>query len=154
METPTAVKTGRTRTGTGTRTDVGSGRALAETPGSSRLVWKVALVNLVVGVAGIALTAFYWGSAAAGFAAGFAVSAANVLWLFRIAAKGVLMEPEKAGRYVTFNYYVRFAVTALVFLGLVAKGVFEAWPVVTGLTVCVAATVASVIYAAKEEAGE
>jgi len=89
-----------------------------------------------------------------GFASGFLIGAISMLWLIRIARRGMRMPPEKVERFVKAAYHLRFAAVAALFAVLIAKGILSPWPLVAGLTGSIATTVGTMIYLAKEEAAD
>ncbi len=89
-----------------------------------------------------------------GFASGFLIGSVSMLWLIRIARRGMRMDPEKVERFVKAAYHLRFAAVAALFAVLIAKGILSPWPLVAGLTGSIATTVCTMIYLAKEEAAD
>lgn len=113
---------------------------------------KVLLANLAscVVLSGV-LLAVANGPVVPGFAAGFLIGSISMLWLIRIARRGMSMDPEKVERFVKAAYHLRFAAVAALFAVLIAKGILSPWPLVAGLTGSIATTVCTMIYLAKEE---
>src|SRR4030066_543145 len=97
-----------------------------------RISSRVGLVNASVCALIAGLVANFDSSIVPGFAAGFAIGALNIFWLLRIARRGVRMSPEKAGRFVTMAYPVRFALVAALFALFIVKGMLSPWPLVAG----------------------
>ena len=89
---------------------------------SKRVSSRVALVNASVCAVIAGLIAFFDSSIVPGFAAGFATGALNIHWLLKIARRSVKMSPEKAGRFVTLAYPIRFALVAALFALFIVKG--------------------------------
>ncbi|MEK7773627.1 MAG: ATP synthase subunit I [Deltaproteobacteria bacterium] len=119
---------------------------------ASQAAYKAGVANLIAGVGGtLASAIIISGAVAVGFAAGYIVGAVNILWLFKIATKGINMAPQKAGRYVASSYYLRYAITILALGALIATRLVKAWPAVAGLTVCIFTTIAAMIFAVREE---
>lgn len=113
---------------------------------------RVTAVNMASCLVSSALLAVFYMEHAPGFAAGFLIGAMNIYWLLRIARKGILMNPEKAGRLIAISYHVRFAAVALAFGLLITKGLLSPWPMLAGLTVSVFTTICTMIFLAREEA--
>lgn len=145
------------RTGSGAQESGEAGEADSNDPpedfsAASSVAYKAGVANLITGVGGtLALAIIISGAVAVGFAAGYIVGAVNILWLFRIAKKGINMAPQKAGRYVASSYSLRYAITILALGALISTRLVKAWPAVAGLTVCIFTTIAAVIFAAREE---
>lgn len=116
-----------------------------------RISSRVGLVNASVCALIAGLLAFFDSSIVPGFAAGFAIGALNIYWLLRIARRGVRMSPEKAGRFVTMAYPVRFALVAALFALFIVKGMLSPWPLVAGFALSIVTTVCTMIYFAREE---
>lgn len=116
-----------------------------------RISSRLALVNVSTCAVIAALLAFFDSSIVPGFAAGFTIGALNIYWLLRIARKGVRMSPEKAGRFVTMAYPVRFALVAALFALFIVKGLMSPWPLVAGFTLSIITAVCTMIYFAREE---
>ncbi|MCC6502798.1 MAG: ATP synthase subunit I [Deltaproteobacteria bacterium] len=118
---------------------------------SKRVSSRVALVNACACAAIAGLIAFFDSSIVPGFAAGFATGALNIHWLLKIARRSVTMSPEKAGRFVTLAYPVRFALVAALFALFIVKGLISPWPLVAGFALSIATAVCTMIYFAREE---
>ncbi len=115
-------------------------------------IFKVALINLGIGVVVALITAFALTGFSAGFSAGYFLGFINLLWLFRIVKKAMLMAPEKAMRFVSTRYYARFAITAGVIVVLISRGVLSTpWPPLAGIALSVFIATGSLIFIAKEE---
>lgn len=119
---------------------------------ASAVALKAGLANISAGVAGTAVLFIFGARFVPGFLAGFLIGALNLYWLLKISRRIVTMPAEKAGRFVTISYYVRFALTAAAVGALVASGLVSPWPVVAGLSVSVFTTIASMVLIAREEA--
>ncbi len=119
---------------------------------AARISSRVALVNASVCALIAGLLAFFDSSIVPGFAAGFTIGALNIFWLLRIARRGVKMTPEKAGRFVTVAYPVRFALVAALFALFIVKGMLSPWPLVAGFSLSIITAVCTMIYFAREEA--
>ena len=116
---------------------------------------KVLLANLAAcAVLSGVLLAVVNSSIVPGFASGFLIGTVSMLWLIRIARRGMRMAPEKVERFVKAAYHLRFAAVAALFAVLIAKGILSPWPLVAGLTGSIATTVGTMIYLAKEEAAD
>lgn len=113
---------------------------------------RVTLANAAVCAALCIALAFYNAQMVPALAAGFAIGALNMMMLFRTARRGVRLPAEKAGRFVTISYYLRFAAVAAVIAAVVAKGYLSPWPLVAGFAGSVIVTVCTMIYIAREEA--
>ncbi|MFQ5480446.1 MAG: ATP synthase subunit I [Thermodesulfobacteriota bacterium] len=115
-------------------------------------ILKVALINLGIGAAAALITAFALNGFTAGFTAGYLLGFINLLWLFRIVKKALLMNPDKAMRFVSTRYYARFAITAGIIVVLVSRGVLSTpWPPLAGIALSVLTATGSLILIAKEE---
>lgn len=119
---------------------------------TARISSRVALVNASVCALIAGALAFFDSSIVPGFAAGFTIGALNIFWLLRIARRGVKMTPEKAGRFVTVAYPVRFALVAALFALFIVKGMLSPWPLVAGFSLSIITAVCTMIYFAREEA--
>jgi hypothetical protein len=119
---------------------------------ATRISSRVALVNASVCALIAGLLAFFDSSIVPGFAAGFTIGALNIFWLLRIARRGVKMTPEKAGRFVTMAYPIRFALVAALFALFIVKGMLSPWPLVAGFSLSILTAVCTMIYFAREEA--
>lgn len=121
-------------------------------PQASSMVYKAWVANLVVfGAGAIASAMMISWPVAVGFAAGYMIGVANILFLFNIAKKGVKMTCHKAGQYVASRYYLRYTATIIALCVLIATGLVKAWPALAGLTVCIFTTIVSMVFAAREE---
>ncbi len=107
-----------------------------------------ALVNLaacstVVAVLGlIGLTP----RVAFGFTVGYLLGVMNIFWLSRITHKAATMAHEKAVRYTTVNYYVRFMATVLVFALIIIMDIIKPGPPIVGFGVSICTTMATMVY--------
>lgn len=113
---------------------------------------KVGIFNAVAFFIGLALTFLIKSAFVPAFAAGYILGVVNVFWLLRIARRGVLMEAEKAGRFVTFSYFVRFAITTAVLGMLISTGMLSPWPMLAGLSGAIFTTIGVLFFIAREEA--
>lgn len=118
----------------------------------SKVAYRVARANLITGTAGVAACALFKTHAATGFAAGYIIGVINIFWLLRIARKGTGMAPDRAVRFVTRRYYIRFLTTALVFALLISRGILPPAPLLVGLTGAILTTIIVMISLAREEA--
>jgi hypothetical protein len=112
------------------------------------MAFKVGLVNLAAcstGVAVLVATRFQ-AAVAVGFAFGYLLGVVNIFWLSRIINKAARMEVEKAARYATGNYYIRFMVTALVFVVIIVLGILRPGPLLAGFAVSIFITMAAMSY--------
>ncbi|MBI2400732.1 MAG: ATP synthase subunit I [Deltaproteobacteria bacterium] len=116
-----------------------------------RISSRLALVNVSACAAVAGILVFFDSSIVPGFAAGFTIGALNIYWLLRIARRGVRMSPEKAGRFVTMAYPIRFALVAALFALFIVKGLMSPWPLVAGFTLSIITAVCTMIYFAREE---
>ena len=120
--------------------------------GSLPGIYKVALANLGLGAAVALITALALKGFSAGFTAGYLLGFINLLWLFRIVKKALAMNPEKAMRFVSTRYYLRFAITAAIIFLLISRGMLSSpWPPLAGIALSVFVATASLIFIAKEE---
>jgi hypothetical protein len=109
--------------------------------------------NIAVLLIGAAIGESQYGRhATVGYAAGFILSAVNIIWLYRIAGKGLTLPPDKVARFVSIRYYLRFIITALLCVALIKKGYVGPLPFLVGITTAVAANIAVMIIVAKREA--
>ncbi|MBI5643468.1 MAG: ATP synthase subunit I [Deltaproteobacteria bacterium] len=115
------------------------------------LIYRVVFFNLLAGIAGTAIALSFGPRSAAGFAAGLLLGVINVLWLMRIAAKGVRLDSLRAGRLVARSYYLRFAATALILAIIVSRGLLNPLPLLAGLTGSILTTLGVMIFFALEE---
>jgi len=122
--------------------------------GAASVALKVGAVNAAVGLIGTAVAFFIKNTAATGFAAGFILGGVNGLLLLRIARKGVSMRADKAARFVTASYSVRFVLTAVVLTLLIYRGFLTPWPLLSGLTTSIFATIGTLIGIARKEASQ
>jgi hypothetical protein len=118
---------------------------------SSPVHARVALVNAAAGIIGLGASVMAGPGVAKGFAAGYAIGLVNLLWLLRIATRGLTMTPERAGRYVAVRYYIRFILTAGIFIILIKNGILSPWPPVAGLSASIFATIGALVISAREE---
>ncbi|MBI5493054.1 MAG: ATP synthase subunit I [Deltaproteobacteria bacterium] len=118
---------------------------------SASTAYKIAAVNLAVGLGGTVVTALIKNSLASGFAAGYIIGVLNIFWLVRIVRKGINLDSKKAGRMMAGGYYARFAATAVVMTYIVAKGILTPLPLLLGFTGSIFATVGVTIFVAMEE---
>jgi hypothetical protein len=116
-----------------------------------RISSRLALINVSACAVIAGFLAFFDSSIVPGFAAGFTIGALNTYWLLRIARRGVKMSPEKAGRFVTMAYPIRFALVAALFALFIVKGLMSPWPLVAGFTLSIITAVCTMIYFAREE---
>ncbi len=114
--------------------------------------YRVALMNFGLGAAVAVITAITLKGFSVGFSAGYILGFINLLWLFRIVKKALVMSPEKAMRFVSTRYYARFAITAAIIFILVSRGILSTpWPPLAGIALSVFASTGSLIFIAKEE---
>ena len=111
---------------------------------------KTGRINLVIGILCL-LAGVYFGTAVLSVAAGYIVGTLNMLWLMRIASKGITMTPDRAAKRVARSYYVRFAATVLVFVLLISKGLLNPWLLMAGFSLPVFSVIGVMIYTAREE---
>lgn len=117
----------------------------------AKVTFRAGAFNLGACVTGTAAAAFISGSVALAFATGFTFGVLNLYWLLRIANKGIQMGAEKAMRFVSISYYIRFAITALVFGVLITKADMSPWALLAGLAGSITTTLLVMIFVAKEE---
>ncbi len=124
-----------------------------ENTGSS-MVFKVGLVNLATCSAGVAvLVAIRSGPGVAfGFAFGYLLGVVNIFWLSRITNKAAHMAVDKAVRYTTANYYIRFMVTVLIFVVIIVMDILKPGPPIVGFAVSICTTMATMVYFVKKGA--
>lgn len=122
--------------------------ALAAMPASQRLV----AVNLAASAIGASVLLTVGAQEALGFLTGCLIGGLNLLWMARIARRGLGMEAHRAARYVAMRYYLRFVLTAGVLALLIKEGYVAPWPPAAGLTTIIFATVGVLIFSLKEEA--
>ena len=88
---------------------------------------------------------------APGFAAGFAIGTFSMMWLLRMARKGMSMSPERVERFVKFSYHIRFVLVAALMALLASRGVVSLWPMLAGLSAALFTAICTMFYLAKEE---
>ncbi|MBI5644460.1 MAG: ATP synthase subunit I [Deltaproteobacteria bacterium] len=115
---------------------------------------KVGLLNAGVGLLGLCVLLLLKSSLAPGFITGFVLGGVNALLLLKIARKGVRMAPDKAGRFVTVSYFVRFILTAVILSILVYRGFLTPWPLLAGITASIFTTIGVLIGIARKEASQ
>ena len=125
-------------TGTGRR------QAVAATPVLA--VRRAVVANIIAGAFATGLLEVFKTPLATGFLVGYIIGVVNLLWLLRIARRGVAMAQDKAQGFVARHYFIRFAVRALVLGILISRRYLEPWPPVGGLTLCVLTTIGVMIY--------
>lgn len=122
-------------------------------PGPARTaVTKAALGNIAVLAAGVGVASLMGRPMAVAYASGYILGAVNIFWLFRIAGRGLKVPKEKVARFVAIRYYLRFIITALVFMALITKVGMSPVPLLAGLTASVLTTIVVMILVAKKEA--
>jgi hypothetical protein len=112
------------------------------------MAFKAALVNLAVCSTGVAVL-FAIGSPAGvafGFIVGYLLGVMNIFWLSRITDKAARMAIEKAVKYTTVNYYVRFMATVLVFALIIIMDIMKPGPPIVGFGVSICTTMATMVY--------
>ncbi len=114
------------------------------------LITRVLVYNLGAGLPVLLAVAMLDSSQATSFGFGFFLGLGNMLWLLRIAKKGVHMPPRRAGRYVALNYMIRFSLMMFVLIAVVTKGIFIPVPLMAGIAVPVATTIVLTVKTAKE----
>lgn len=122
-----------------------------ENTGSS-MAFKAGLVNIAICSTGVAaLVAMRSGAGVAfGFAVGYLLGVMNVFWLSRIINKAAYMPVEKALRYTTANYYIRFVLTVLVFALIIIMDILRPGPLMVGFAVSIGTTMATMVYLVKK----
>lgn len=136
------------------------GERAGSSPGRTRsdaalrsAVLRTAFVNIAVLLAGVgACLVLFDRPVATGYGVGYALGAVNIFWLFRIAGRGLAQPREKVARFVAVRYYLRFIITALVFMALIVRGSVSPVPLLVGLSAAVVTTIAAMIIVAKKEA--
>ncbi len=116
-----------------------------------RAAFKIGFFSLLAGAAGVIITAYLKKSMTAGFAAGYIIGFANVIWLVRIVDKGTGLAAEKVVQFVLSRYYLRFAATVLIVVVLTVKEVFSAGSLMTGFASSFLITVIAMIFALRKE---
>jgi len=114
---------------------------------------RMVLFNAVVFILGVGACLGAGVETAKGYAAGYAIGVVSLLWLLRIASRGLKLRAENAARYVAIRYYLRFAVVAGLFIILIKNGVLNPWSPVIGLSASIFATIGALVMSAREEAG-
>jgi len=112
---------------------------------------RIGLLSLLAGLIGAMLTAWLERSMTAGFAAGYLIGFANVIWLVRIVGRGMGLPADKAVRFVLSRYYLRFAATLIIVAALALKEVFSALPLIAGLASSFFITVLTMILVLRKE---
>ncbi len=112
---------------------------------------KIGLFSLLAGLVGALITAWLERPMTAGFAVGYIIGFANVIWLVRIVGKGMGLPAEKAARFVLSRYYLRFAATVVIVAALALKEVFSALPLIAGLASSFFITVLAMILVLRKE---
>lgn len=112
---------------------------------------RIGLISLLAGFIGVIITAWLEKSMTAGFAAGYIIGFANVIWLVRIVGRGMGLAAEKAVRFVLSRYYLRFAATIVIVAVLALKEVFSALPLIAGLASSFFITVITMIFVLRKE---
>lgn len=128
--------------------DTGPGGVKADLLGASL---KIGLISLLAGLIGVVTTAWLEKPMTAGFAAGYIIGFANVIWLVRIVGRGMGLAAEKAVRFVLSRYYLRFAATIVIVAVLALKEVFSALPLIAGLASSFFITVITMIFVLRKE---
>lgn len=118
---------------------------------ATSLAYRIGMANLAAGITGVGASFILKSSFASGFAIGYTIGVVNIFWLLNIARKGVRLTPERAGKLVTRNYYMRFLATAVIFSVLIGARLLSPWPLVAGLTLSIFTTIIVTILAAREE---
>ncbi len=111
---------------------------------------RTVLVNLAVGFPLALISSAFGLATVSSFGFGFILGLGNMLWLLRIANRGLHLPPQRAGRYVFVNYLVRFSLMVLVLVAVVTKNIFLPVPLMAGVVVPVAATIALTVKTARE----
>lgn len=112
---------------------------------------KAGRINLIAGAAGVVASLALGSPTALALAAGFVVGSIDVLWLLRIATRGVRLEADRAARSVVRGYYLRFGATIAAFALLISKGIISPWPLVAGFSAALFSVIGVMIYTAREE---
>ncbi len=131
-----------------------AGKAVKTSTAATSVALKVGLLNAAVGLLGTGAALLLKSSLAPGFAVGFILGGVNALLLLKIARKGVLMDADKAGRFVTVSYFVRFAFTAVILALLIYRGFLTPWPLLAGITASIFTTIGVLIGIARKEASQ
>ncbi|MBI5588248.1 MAG: ATP synthase subunit I [Deltaproteobacteria bacterium] len=131
-----------------------AGNAVKTSTAATSAALKVGLLNAAVGLLGSGVLLVLKSSLAPGFAAGFMLGGVNALLLLKIARKGVGMPADKAGRYVTVSYFVRFILTAVILALLIYRGFLTPWPLLAGITASLFTTIGVLIGIARKEASQ
>ncbi len=126
---------------------------ILENTGSS-MPFKAGLVSLAICSIGVAALVVIRSSAGVvfGFVLGYLWGVINIFWLSRIADKAAYMEVEKAVRYATVHYYIRFVVIALVFVLIIVMDIMKPGPPIVGFAVSLCTTMAMMVYLVKKGA--
>lgn len=112
---------------------------------------KAGRINLIAGTAGTIASLALDSPIALALAAGFVVGSINVLWLLRIARRGVTLDADRAARSVKRGYYLRFGATVAAFAVIISKGIISPWPLVAGFSLALFSVIGVMIYTAREE---
>jgi len=112
---------------------------------------KAGRINLIAGTAGTIASLALDSPIALALAAGFVVGSINVLWLLRIARRGVTLDADRAARSVKRGYYLRFGATVAAFAVIISMGIISPWPLVAGFSLALFSVIGVMIYTAREE---
>lgn len=112
---------------------------------------KAGRINLIAGAAGIIASLALDSPTALALSAGFVIGSIDILWLLRIARRGITLDADRAARSVTRGYYLRFGATIAAFALLISKGIISPWPLVAGFSAALFSVIGVMIYTAREE---
>lgn len=109
----------------------GDATETAQPPSNERILWIMAIVGLVGGVAGIAFSSLRFGL---GVVIGTALAFANYFWLKRSLRKiFAAAESGEKPRMLAGKYFLRYVVIALIIFLLYAANVVPVVAVIAGL---------------------
>ncbi|MEE8573984.1 MAG: ATP synthase subunit I [Thermodesulfobacteriota bacterium] len=116
---------------------------------ASAVAFKVGLVNATLAAGGVFVCSYFSMKLAVGYGVGFLLGFLNFSLLFRSVVKGVMLTPEKAGRFMSRRYSIRFLIMALLMVVLLKKTSIDPVSLLIGFTITFICTIATMMVLVK-----
>ncbi len=115
----------------------------------SSIAFQAGVANLVTGLAGIALSAFFSAHSAIGYGAGFMIGMLSLYLSLKILRKGIGKGPDKAWVYITSRYYLRFFLVMALITLCIALLKISPVTIMIAFTATLFTTIGAMLYSIK-----
>jgi hypothetical protein len=110
---------------------------------------RVGVINLFLGIAGVAACTIISGEFARGFSLGFLIGILNQYLCLQMARRGIRIAPERVMSYVLTRYFLRFFLTVTVFAVLVSKALANPMALIIGFGVSLFVSITTIVFVAR-----